>query len=472
MRIPGGYTPRISGRPASTLEEAAFPSRLSVHLHRRGIAYSPVVGNGRAVGFGEPLAEAATGEGTLILPSPARGKAFLAEEGDRIILDEAEPATHTDLFRPRQPQRISDQELRRELARGGVWPFFWSSHTGGAPSLHASEKPQAIIVNTVLTEPFRARGKVALRHSWERIVQGLRFLPRMLREYGKLDIVLTEVRDPVARKMYTDLAGHAWIRFHPVPLTYPVENPKVLSRVMRSSISSLNNEDPIWIIDVHGVEAMGALLAEGLPLHRRMVVAGGPGCTDPRHAWVRIGTPLSSLWGDVDEKKVLVLRGGLLLGAPVDPASDAVQYDDDGYFFLPEATTREFLSFMRPGFDRTSYLPCFASRITGAPDHSISTSLRGEPRPCIACGVCEAVCPVYVMPQIIHRYLYQHDLDKAEKAGLDLCVDCNLCTYVCPSKIELQKQFAEAREQIRAEREEALAAAQAQENAPRGESRE
>ncbi len=466
MKIRGGYTPRISGRPASTLEEAAFPSRLFIRLQRRGIAYSPVVENGRNVGFGEPLAEASTGEGTLVLPSPARGKVFLAEEGDKIVLDETEAETHTELFRPRQPERISDQELRRELARGGLWPFFWSSYTGGAPSLNTSEKPQAIIVNTVLTEPFRARGKVALRHSWDRIIQGLIFLPRMLREYGKLDIVLTEVGDPLARKMYTDLAGHAWIRFHAVPLTYPVENPAFLSGALRSSISSLNKEDPIWIIDVHGVEAMGAFLAGGLPLHRRMVVAGGPGCPEPKHTWVRIGTPLSSLWGDVDEEEVLVLRGGLLLGTPVDPASDAVQYDDNGYFFLPEVTTREFLSFMRPGFDRTSYLPCFASRIVGSPDSTISTSLRGEPRPCIACGACEAVCPVYLMPQIIHRYLYKNDLDEAERAGLEICVDCNLCTYVCPSKIELQKQFAEAREQIRAEREEALAATQGEENSP------
>ena len=63
------------------------------------------------------------------------------------------------------------------------------------------------------------------------------------------------------------------------------------------------------------------------------------------------------------------------------------------------------------------------------------------------------------MPQVFHRYLYREAFDEAERAGLDLCLDCNLCSYVCPSKIELQKQFTDARLQLRQEREEALAAA-------------
>jgi Na+-translocating ferredoxin:NAD+ oxidoreductase RnfC subunit len=58
------------------------------------------------------------------------------------------------------------------------------------------------------------------------------------------------------------------------------------------------------------------------------------------------------------------------------------------------------------------------------------------------------------MPQVLHRYLHREAYEQAEAAGLARCVDCNLCTYVCPSKIELQRQFAEARERMEAERAE------------------
>ena len=93
--------------------------------------------------------------------------------------------------------------------------------------------------------------------------------------------------------------------------------------------------------------------------------------------------------------------------------------------------------------------------MTGAADSEISTALRGERRPCIACGLCERVCPVELMPQVIHRYLYREALDEAEAVGMDLCIACGLCTYVCPSKIELQKQFMEASGRIQLEKMEA-----------------
>ena len=150
----------------------------------------------------------------------------------------------------------------------------------------------------------------------------------------------------------------------------------------------------------------------------------------------------------------MVLRGGLFNGVPVDPDTAAVQTDDDGFFLLPKESKREFLSFIQPGFSKTSILSCYASRITGGRDSHISTSLRGERRPCIACGLCEKVCPMHLMPQVLHRYLYAGMLDDVEAAGLNLCVDCRLCTYVCPSKIEIQKELSEAREQLRLEKEE------------------
>ena len=94
----------------------------------------------------------------------------------------------------------------------------------------------------------------------------------------------------------------------------------------------------------------------------------------------------------------------------------------------------------------------------------LTTGLRGELRPCVACGYCQEVCPAGITPHLIHKSLYhQDDLEAAEQLRVDLCVRCGLCSFVCPSKIELTEQFISAQDALAVEH--AQAAAQAAEEA-------
>ena len=456
MKLRGGYTPRIAGRPASAVEDVPLPATLSVGLLQHGIDYETAVREGARVQMGTPLAVAQMPSGTLHLPSPAAGRIVSVGQADgtqaATVCIETSGDAVDDFFGVSTPERITADATRKALARGGVWPFFWSSATRGLPPLDGSEQPRAIIVNCLSAEPFLARGSVVLSRSWDRVVNGLRFISRLLDDYGTVELVLTDRRHPLAQKLYQVLAGDALLHFHAIPLRYPVKDPRVLRSALLRADRTVSAEHIVWVIDVQGVEAIGACLSEGLPLHHRLVAVGGPGQPDPKHLDMRIGTPLNSL--PASDADVRVLRGGLFTGEPVELDAETLRSDDAGFFFLPDRSQREFLSFVNPGFDRTSILPCFATRLTGGPDRHVSTYLRGECRPCIACGLCEKICPVDLMPQILHRYLYAGQIDEADATGLERCVDCGLCTYVCPSKIELQQQFAQAREQIRKEKEE------------------
>jgi len=463
LRFHGGYIPKVAGRPVNGVEKLDLPDVLNISLFRHGAWYAAAVRDGQHVRCGDALAEATTASGILRLPSPATGVAHVtARNGNdpaRIAIEVTDPVVRPDNPERFEPKRLAADAMRAHLAKGGVWPFFWSSRSRGIPKLTGEEPPRAIIVNCILTEPFRARGKVVLRQKWDCIIEGIRFLPRLMEDYGRVEIVLTDARDPVAQAMYRLLAGDAWVRFHAIPLAYPTENPRILANALRRFDRSISNDDSLWVIDIQGVAALGAWLGEGIPLHSRIAALGGPAHPSPKHVCVRIGTPVESLLREIPApERVQILRGGLLNGTPVDPKTEAVRYDDDAFFFLPKAREREFLAFLRPGFDRTSFSPCFASRITGAYDNHISTSLRGEHRPCIACGRCEEVCPARLMPQILHRLLYHEAIDEAQAAGLPGCVECGLCTYVCPSKIDLQNQFTDAKAQFLREQSESEAA--------------
>ena len=448
----GGYTPRVAGRPSSEIVQHQASQRVCISLIRANRLYSPKVENEANVVIGEPLAAADGNGGDLILPSPVNGVARVDEDGTSILIDPVGDQVPSQIYEPRAPQFITKREMTDVIARAGLWPFFWSSVTNGPPAMDDSENPKAVIVNCVIAEPFRARGRVILSNYWDDVIEGIRYLPRLLDEYGKVEVILTEVNDPVAKRMYEELSGHAWTRLHPVPVTYPVEHPIVLSQSLQKKISTYKRDDVIWEIDVQGVAALGKCLSAGEPLHERVIAVGGPGHYRPGHYRVRIGTKLSEILGNnIDGQRAAVLRGGLLKGELVDPDSESVQYDDDAFFCLPRFLDRELITFLRPGFNRTSYFPAFVSKLTRAKDRHISTALRGELRPCISCGACEKVCPVSLLPQVLHRYLHRGLLDEASRCGLSQCIDCDLCTFICPSKIELQKQFTEAREQLRIE---------------------
>ncbi len=466
MRIRGGYAPKISGRPSSILKKISISSFLSVDLNRNGRQYNPLVEEGQRVKIGDALAEAEISDReeqvkikqkqqTLVLPSPADGTVHLTtnqETGETVSikLTDIGPSVDTKPTKVKDPSRITPAEVRKILVERGIWDYFWSSRTKGTPEIDGKIKPKAIIINTIIAEPFRTRGNVILKQFWHSIIKGMGYLPLLLADYGTVEFILTQRKDPIVQLMFKELTGKAWVKFHFVDVKYPVENPLILDGLLRDAKTNLAPEDDIWVVDIQCIEAIGIGLGKGVPISRRIVALGGPAFPDPMHINVRIGTPLKDIIpGTVDFSSTLVLRGGLFTGTPVDPETDSVSFDDNAFFFLPVKQTRDFISFVRPGMNKKSIFPNFIGRI----DKDMSNQMRGELRPCIACGKCQEVCPVDLLPQIIHRYLYGDNLDEAQKMGLDNCIDCNLCTFVCTSKIELRVQFAEAREMLRAERE-------------------
>ncbi len=457
MDIKGGYTFGIAGKPSDSIEDVAVPSTLTISLKRCGFHLKPVVKNDQSVEFGDILAETdGNTDPVLRIPSPASATISFddseKQSPDFLLLKDVKPNVIAGKYGNFKPEQITRETLCDLLVKGGIWPFFWSSKTRSIPSLTDEEHPRSIIINCLLTEPFRAKGKLIVRNEWNNIINGIKFLPDLLSENGTVEVVMDHGQDPIADMMSSDLAGFAWIKLHSVAPRYPIENPRLLHRLIKENSREHNTQDPVWVIDVQGVKALGMMLADGIPLHNRVIGLGGPGCPHPKHVSARIGTPLSSLINDsIDLNKVLVLRGGLVNGEPVDFLRDSVQYDDDAFFFLPKMIEREFLQFVRPGSQRRSIFPCFLSHLTDAPDKHITHSLRGEQRPCIICGMCEQVCPVNLLPQVLHRYIYRDALEEAEKMGLSHCIDCRLCTYICPSKIELADQFARTKEQIREE---------------------
>ena len=462
MKIKKDYLPRITGRPRSDLISQEVVSPLRISLWLAGEQYEPLVKAGESVSCGQALAKLETVGGDLNIPAPYRGTIEQVDADKGVLslaVGQAEPEPWSRLRYP-DPAVLSDSQARQLLAAGGIWPAFWDSASLGTPGLDGPE-PKAIVVRAVCAEPFLARGKVVLENNLELFLQGLNYLERISGEFAPTYLILTASGHPLAEKIKKEVAGQAWVRPIFVRLAYPVGNNQYLWRCLRQEDNNLSKGDRVWFLDCQAVVAIARCLGQGLVPSERIVSLGGPGYPNGKHVLAPIGTPLSQLCTELDSFEGLrVLRGGMLAGEQVDPAQASVGHLDDGFTFLAEGTEREFLSFVRAGFDRPSYTPAYGSWLRPKRAVQTSTSLRGERRACIACGYCEDVCPVDIMPHLIWRFLEKDLLEEAQAAGAQICVECGLCSYVCPSKIELTETICKGIKQIH---EELLVEDQAQE---------
>ncbi len=68
---------------------------------------------------------------------------------------------------------------------------------------------------------------------------------------------------------------------------------------------------------------------------------------------------------------------------------------------------------------------------------------------CIRCGKCVAVCPQFLVPQMMGRAVKENNIDAFEKLSGMECIECGCCTYGCPAKIPLTQMFKLGKIQLR-----------------------
>ncbi len=141
------------------------------------------------------------------------------------------------------------------------------------------------------------------------------------------------------------------------------------------------------------------------PLIERYVTVTGKGVNNPKNVVARIGTPFAELieaaGGYADGAKKL-LNGGPMMGA--------AQWTD-----------------LVPVIKGTSGILVLTD-----PDASIA-----EEQPCLVCGRCVSVCPMFLQPTHIARLSEFERFEDAEAEGALECIECGSCAFVCPSKRNL-----------------------------------
>lgn len=447
-KLTGGYDVALVGRPLGTVEALGEPDRLILPLRSRRFSFSRVeVEDAQRVHVGQVLAKDPDNYGVPLL-APRGGTVRLSDDQDQIVLEDIvreveQPYSEQD--DPHAPRRSGSAGIQRyKLLVLGAWQFLSEAPTGDLPDPFGT--PQAVIVSTLNLEPFSLRGDVQLEARFSAFTRGLEHLQSLL-EYQPIYLVLPDISSELALRVRETIRGYAWVKLVQIPLRYPYDHFRILARHLGLS----RNEGPIWGLRTEGILAIDRALTLSKPCIVRILSLGGPAVNEPAHLMVIPGYPIEQvLEGRVAEES-RVVSDGALTGREITDTRVGLDAECTALTVLPHETERELLSFAQPGWDRGSYSRCFLSSLRRSRLEPLTTLLHGEVRPCLSCGFCEEVCPVGIMPHLIHKYLYQDQLEAADDARADLCVACGLCSYVCPSKIDLRQELIDAQEKIRVE---------------------
>ncbi len=452
-RLKGGYNIGLAGRPSSRVVDLPVPSRLVLPLASRCFRFGDIrVEEGARVSAGTVLATDPTRFSAPLIAAYG-GTVRLDRVADHLILeslDEAPPGglSGSDSAAPPGAASGSQADARDRLVSLGAWPFITDARTDLPvdPAATAND----VIVSTVHLEPFVASADALLKGRLDSFVRGLEHLHE-LTQGGTVHVAVADDAG-FATELAGLIAEHSWCRLHTVVARYPFGHPLLILRALGLG---RDPKRPVWAIRTAGVLAIERALSSGAPGVERLIALGGPAVSEPVHLKAVVGYPIDEilenrLCGD----DVRVISGGIFTGSDVSPGQSGLDAECEGLTVLRELGERHMLSFAMPGLSRSSYGRTFVSRLCpGGPPERLNTSLAGELRACVSCGQCIDVCPVGILPSVIHKFLHADEIDEVERMRVDLCIECGLCSYVCPSKIELLSDMCDARRLIREEHE-------------------
>jgi len=283
-------------------------------------------------------------------------------------------------------------------------------------------------------------------------IEGLKILKKIIPK-ARFHLALNSYQRGVIKRLFSLIVRYDWIDSFLLEPKYPQEYDEIIvPTILDMQIPSGGSPTSIGavVLSVQTILHVYEAVVEGKPVIERIVALGGTGFKDNYHVRLRIGTTLDYLTGNRIDPDIntRILLNSPLTGIVLTDPNFPLDRQCSGIIAVPEKTTRQFLSFIRPGFRKDSYSRTFLSRLPVL-KKECNTNIHGEERPCISCSFCEEVCPVKIIPHLIYKRVDRNMIDEALiNLRIFKCIDCNLCSYVCPSKIPLAKLIKEGKEKL------------------------
>ena len=429
IRIKRGLNLPITGSPVQRIETARpVRSVALIGFDYHGMKPTMAVQVGDRVKLGQTLFSDKKNPG-VHFTSPGAGTVSAIHRGEQRVLQsvvidlDGDDAVAFARYSDAQLDSLQGNQIRENLQQSGLWTALRTRPFSRTPAVDAV--PASIFVTAIDTHPLAANPALVIGEATPDFIRGLKVLARLAKVF-----VCSEAGSNLP------VSGLANVQLE----EFSGPHPAGLAGTHIHFLDPVDAHKTVWTLGYQDVIAIGRLFSTGQLSVERVVALGGPMVEKPRLLRTRLGASLDELTSGelLPGKKARVISGSVFGGRTSRGACAWLGRFHQQISCLEEGTDREFLHYLRAGFEKHSVMNLYISKLMSGKLFDFTTSTNGSQRAMVPIGNYEEVMPLDILPTQLLRYLIVGDTEMAQKLGcLELDEeDLALCTYVCAGKYE------------------------------------
>ena len=401
-----------------------------------------LVVEGDRVALGQPLFSDKKNP-RVLYTAPATGEVVAINRGARrafqslVIRCEGDAEISFPQTPTEQLDHLRTAEVESRLIDAGLWPVLRTRPYSKVPV--PGTRPAALFITATDSRPLAADPRVAIGARPQEFTTGL----QVLRHLCDGPLYLCQAPD-AELPAPQGIERREFAGVHPAGLVGT--HIHFLERV--------DQQRSVWHLGYQDVIAVGHLFLHGRLLTERLVALAGPAVKQPRLVRTCVGACLSELVaGQLHEGGHRVISGSVLDGHRADDALDFLGRYHNQVSVIAEDREREFVGWMRPGFNRFSVKKLFAAALRPTQPLALTSSTHGSLRAMVPTGAFEQVMPLNVKVTWLLRTLLTLDTDLAQGLGcLELDEeDLALCSFICSGKMDYGRHLRQTLQKIERE---------------------
>lgn len=271
----------------------------------------------------------------------------------------------------------------------------------------------SLIINGVECEPYLTTDHRVMLEQSADIFNGIRYLMKIT-GVDKVIIGIEANKQDAAEQLSKLVPKDLNVSVEVVPVKYPQGAEKMLiTALLGREVPSggLPADIGAVVVNVATTAEIGRLLPHGRGIQERVITITGPAVNKKGNYLIPIGTPLRFALEYVGIKETIsqVYMGGPMMGTAVSNLDIPIVKGTSGVVVFGESDIKP-------------------------QDNKIY--------PCIKCGECVDVCPIFLNPSRLGILAKNEQYENmASEYNLMDCFECGSCSYVCPSNIPLVQYF-------------------------------